>query len=148
MNYLKSKERKQIVNTIEKQWGSCPEEIKEKVLVKTGRDRIYLANRDLEKVDMTGIRINNVGLYIAEEKNELRLSIEGAQLIGPQATKNVMDVNDEQQKQWFMGEDIAADTEFEGFVILKHKNDFIGSGKYKEGRISDRLYAILTKRLS
>lgn len=135
MNFLKSKERKQFANAIEKQWGRCPEMIRSKFLVKSGKDRIYLVNTEYDTVDLNGIRINNVGLYIAEEKGELRLSIEGSQLVGPEATKNVLEIDDESRKQWFMGEDLHVPGDFEGFVILKHGKDFIGSGKYKEGKI-------------
>lgn len=135
MNFLRSKEKKQFVSAIEKQWGKCSEKIKERELVRSGREKIYLVNRDYEKADFAGIRINNIGLYIAEEKGELRLSIEGAQIIGPEATQNIVEVNDEQRKQWFMGEDINMEKEFSGFVILKHGKDYLGSGKYKEGKI-------------
>ena len=95
-----------------------------------------MISRDLEKIDTSKIRINNLGLYIAEVKKEqLRLSIEGSQLIGPVATKNVLELDTAQMKKWFKGEDIDVDEEFEGFAILKHGDDFIGSGKYKEGHI-------------
>ena len=135
MNFLKSKERKQFANAIEKQWGICPNTIRSRFLVKSGKDRIYLVNTEYDQVDLNGIRINNVGLYIAEEKGELRLSIEGSQIVGPEATKNVLEIDDELRKQWFMGEDLHIDKEFEGFVILKHGKDFVGSGKFKEGKI-------------
>jgi len=135
MNFLKSRERKQIVNMIENQWGSCPDIIRNSYLVRSGKDRIYLVNTEYDEVDLNGIRINNVGLYIAEDKGEFRLSIEGSQIIGPNATKNVLEINDEFRKQWFMGEDLHITEEYQGFVILKHGKDFIGSGKYKEGKI-------------
>ncbi|MBW3019486.1 hypothetical protein KY329_04870 [Candidatus Woesearchaeota archaeon] len=146
MNFLKSKERKQFVNAIEKQWGSCPELIRTHCLVRSGKDRIYLVNTEYDTVDLNGIRINNVGLYIAEQKGELRLSIEGSQLVGPQATKNVLEIDDELRKQWFMGEDLHINKEFEGFVILKHGKDYIGSGKFKEGKILN--FVPKTRRLA
>ena len=135
INFLKSKEKKQLVNSIEKQWGKCPELIKEKVLIRTGKDKIYMANRDVERLPYEELRINNLGLYIAEIKGELRLSIEGAQIIGKTATKNVIEVDDAEMKRWFKGEDIEKEGEAEGFVILKHGKDIIGSAKHKEGSI-------------
>lgn len=135
MNILKSKERKQLFGMIEKQWGACPEILLDKVFIKTGKQRIYMVNRDIDRIDMEGIRINTIGLYIAEYKNELRLNIEGAQLIGPHATKNIHELSDEERKQWFMGEDLTITKSYEGFIILKHGKDYIGSGKYKEGKI-------------
>lgn len=135
INNLKSKEKKQLLQAIEKQWGGYPEVLKEEVLIKTGKDRIYLVNRDVDRISFENIRINSAGLYIAEQKGELRLSIEGSQLIGPKATKNVIEIDDEQRKLWFTGQDIPLEGESKGFLILKHGKDYIGSGKHKEGKI-------------
>ena len=33
------------------------------------------------------------------------------------------------------GEDLEIKGNYSGFIIIKHNNDFLGTGKYKEGRI-------------
>ena len=92
--------------------------------------------RDVDKIPREGLRVNSLGLYVAEVKgDQLRLSIEGSQLIGPIAKRNVHEIDKEQLKEWFQGKDIKIEKEYEGFVILKHNNDFVGSGKFKEGFI-------------
>ncbi len=134
-DYMPSRELKHFFRMIEEQYGRVPE-LFEKLAFIRGKERIYVINRDIEKVDMTNLRVNSMGLYIAEVKNEqLRLSIEGSQLIGPGATKNVYELSKEQLRKWFMGQDIGVDGQYEGFVILKHENDYVGSGKFKEGLI-------------
>lgn len=132
---MTSKELKVLFKQLEDQYGTLPENLKDYAFIKN-KDKIYLITRDIERIPLDKIRINNAGLYIIEEKNnQIRLSIEGAQLFGPAATKNVHEFDDEGMKAWFRGEDVDVDTEYEGFVILKHGNDYIGSGRYKDGHI-------------
>ena len=133
--YIPSRELKQFFNLIENQYGKVPA-LFEKLAFIRGKEKIYAITRDIDKIELRSLRINSIGLYIAEVKNDqLRLSIEGAQLIGPSATKNVCEMDDEQMKKWFKGEDVTVEGEYEGFVILKYGTDYIGSGKYKEGYI-------------
>ena len=96
--------------------------------------KIFIFNKDLE-IDFSRIRVNSLGLYFANIKNELRLSIEGSQLIGPNSRKNILEVSNSQLQDWMHGRDIETEKEFKGFVLIKNKNDFYGSGKYKEGKI-------------
>jgi len=55
--------------------------------------------------------------------------------IGPNATKNVVQIDSLQVKQWFNGEDLEINEDYDGFVIIKHNNDFLGTGKYKDGKV-------------
>ena len=96
--------------------------------------KIFLFNRSLE-VDFSKIRVNSLGMYFASIKEELRLSIEGSQIIGPFSKKNILDVNDSQLSDWIHGRDIETGKEFQGFVLIKNKSDFYGTGKYKQGKI-------------
>ncbi len=134
-DFMGSRELKEFFKLIEKQYGKVPE-LFEKLAFIRGKERIHIITRDIDAIDMKNLRINSMGLYIAEVKNgQLRLSIEGSQLIGPSATKNVCELDKEQLKEWFKGNDLKAEGAYEGFVILKHGKDYIGSGKYKEGLI-------------
>ncbi len=98
------------------------------------KDKIYIQTKDIAKINLEKLNLNNLGLYIAKkEQNGLRLSIEGAQLIGPKATKNILEVND--PKPWLLGQDIDAINPLKSFVIIKYKKDFLGSGNYKDKKI-------------
>jgi len=96
--------------------------------------KIFIFNKNLE-VDFSKIRVNSLGLYFANTKNELRLSIEGSQLIGPHSRKNIFEIEDKQLQDWMHGRDIETENGFKGFVLIKNKEDFYGTGKYKEGKI-------------
>lgn len=96
--------------------------------------KIFIFNKNAE-IDFFKIRVNSLGLYFANIENSIRLTIEGSQLIGPGSKKNILEVDEIQLQNWIHGNDIGTDKEFEGFVLIKNKNDFYGTGKYKEGRI-------------
>lgn len=134
-NILNSKEIKKILNLLKEQYGIKELKI-DKAFLKSTKDKLYLVNKKISELEPKSLRINLLGLYFAkEEKNGIRLSIEGSQLIGPKATKNIADFDEEQTKRWMRGEDIDYNGDLEGFVLVKHKNDFYGTGNYKEGKI-------------
>src|SRR3989344_819831 len=117
LKILNSKEIKEIYGLIESQWGS-------KVKLDYG--------------------------FLKNQKNRIfviRMSIEGSQIVGPKAEKNVVELDEEETKKWFKGEDIEKEcSDCRGFVILKHGNDFLGSGKYSNKRILN--YVSKTRRIS
>lgn len=125
---LSSKDKKQLLAQIKSQWGADFKP--DFAFFRNEKDKIYAVHKDIAKIDLSGARINSVGMYFAEEKKgELRLSIEGSQLIGPLAKKNVAELNDEERIAWLRGEDIDKEGDWQGFVLVKHKDDYMGSGK-------------------
>ncbi len=76
------------------------------------------------------------GLYFGRmESNGIRLSIEGSFLVGPRATKNVLELDEERAKRYLAGESIQIDTELEGWIILKWGSYYLGTGRIKWGRV-------------
>ena len=134
LKILNSKEVKEILKLIENQWNA---KLKlNYAFLKNNKNRVFIVNKDLSKIDFLKLRINSLGMYFCEINTpNIRLSIEGSQIIGPTATKNIVEINEEQTKQWFKGEDLEINGNYNGFVIIKHNNDFLGTGKYKEGKV-------------
>lgn len=134
LKILNNKEIKEILKLIEKQWGAKAE--LDDGFLKNQKNRVFVISKDISKIDASKLRINSVGMYFCEiDDKGIRLSIEGSQIIGPKATKNVVELNEEETKRWFRGENIEKECDCNGFVILKHKNDFMGTGKYAHNRI-------------
>ncbi|MBD3304268.1 hypothetical protein GF343_03915 [Candidatus Woesearchaeota archaeon] len=130
---LASKEKKQLLALIKEQWSADFKP--ELVFFRNEKDKIYAVHKDIAKIDLSGARINSVGMYFGEEKKgELRLSIEASQLIGPVAKKNVVEFNKEESLAWLRGEDLDKESDCSGFVIVKHKDDFMGTGKYTQDK--------------
>ena len=135
LKFLNSKETKEILKLIEEQWGA---KLKlDYTFAKNNKHRVFIINKDVSKIDFSKLRINSIRMYFCDLENGIRLSIEGSQIIGPEATKNVAEINEEQTKKWMKGEDLEIDDKnnYSGFVIIKNKNDFLGTGKIKENKI-------------
>ena len=164
LKILNNKEIKEILKLVEKQWGA-----KLKLdygFLKNSKNRIFVINKDIAKIDTSKLRLNSAGMYFCEIDNKgIRLSIEGSQIIGPKAKNNIVELNEEETKKWFKGEDLEKNCDdCKGFVILKstkikdfrdtknpkdflvNKNDFLGTGKYSNGKILN--YVGKTRRVN
>jgi len=136
LRVLERKDKKRFLENIKKQFNF--EDKLDYTFLTNNKNKIFIVNKDIANIDLDKIRINSIGLYIAEfRNNEIRLSIEGSQIIGKKAKKNIIELDEKQAREWLKGKDIEreAKEETKGFVILKHKNDYLGSGKIKENRI-------------
>ncbi len=134
LKILNKKEIKKFLAMIEKQWGFKDE--LDYAFLESEKGKIYIANKEIFGLDLSKVKVNSYGLYFAEIRNGIRLSIEGSQAIGPKATKNVVELNDKEAKEWMSGIDIDKKVDAEGFIILKHGSDFLGTGKITaDGRI-------------
>ena len=139
-NFLNSKEVKKILQQLEEQWGFT-EELDYAFFMNNQR-RVALVNRDFALVADAKLRLNSLGLYFCEvmENGEIRLSIEASQLIGPHASKNVIEVDFVSAKRWMFGEDLEISFgDVIAFVILKCGNYFLGCGRYKNGIVSNHV---------
>ena len=141
LNYkiFNSREKKKLLEELEERYGI--KELKlDCVFLQNKKGRIYITNRDIEKIPLEIIRINSLGLYFAnQDRTGLRLSVEGSQLLGEQATKNILELNQEQTNQWFSGQDIKTESNLQGFVLIKHNQDFIGCGNLAHNTLHNYL---------
>ncbi len=129
---LSSKERKRVLEQLEKQYGCETKSLKSYVfLYQEKRKKYFIANQGVFDLDLEKLRVEAIGLYLCCKlgNNELRLSIEGSQLLGPKSKKNILLLNDKEFHEWIRGRDVEKETELEGFVIVKHNDDFLGCGK-------------------
>lgn len=134
LRILPGKEVKFFRKYIKEQWGADFKD--DFAFLMSNKNKIYLVNKDVALVDLSKFWISSVGMYFGEfRKNTLRLSIEGSQLIGPLAKKNVVEIPDVFVVPWLRGIDICFRAEGNDFVIIKNKSDFIGCGRIKEDRI-------------
>jgi|SRR3989344_1873769 len=146
LKILNGKEIKEIYKMIERQWGA---KIKlDFGFLKNNKNRVFIVNRDLSKIDISKLRINSIGMYFCElYGDEIRLSIEGSQIIGTEASKNIVELNDEETRNWLKGDEIEKEcSDCSGFVILKNKKDYLGNGRYSNKRILN--YVSKTRRVS
>ncbi len=141
MQPLNSKETKALRAEILNAYGSANE--LPFVFFSTNEEKLYAATREVEAFLNERLRIERIGIYFGERKhNELRLSIEGSQLLGPHATKHVLSLTTEQRDAWMLGKPIELQADQlddfgiaieQAFYIIRHGDDFLGCGKIKNG---------------
>lgn len=141
LKIFNEKEKKQIIEKLELRFGIRKID---GLLLKRGEERIFLFQGEFSREDIKRLeRITNVervGTYIGKEMNgEIRLSIEGSQILKDQINKNILDLTYEQAKEWMMGKEllISLPKDKQGFVIMKYKNDLLGTGKASENKITN-----------
>jgi len=135
LRILNSKEKKYITQLIKKQFD-CDYSFSDYELFMNQKNKLFILSKMIAYANLDDLRINSLGLYFGEiNRNELRLSIEGAQLIGKIAKKNILELNDEQAKSWMSGKDLEINTQLNGFVIIKNKDDFLGCGRIINKRL-------------
>ncbi|MBI3051300.1 hypothetical protein HYY74_02480 [Candidatus Woesearchaeota archaeon] len=136
LRFLNSREVRGIASIVERQWGA---RLPDSAFLINSRNKLHLISRDVGRLDLQNLRVNSAGLYFGELKDEaIRLSIEGSQLLGPSASKNVVEISGEEMRQWLRGEDLMKDCPgCSGFVILRRNSDYLGCGRYANGRIKN-----------
>lgn len=135
VKFLSRKDAKPIIAQVNDQWGADISSFLDRFFFLRRKDDINVISRDVASFDFSALRVNRVGLYFCEEYRGIRLSIEGSQLVGPLATKNVLEIDDSQLQLWLKGEDVFLEADVEGMVLVKHGQDFVGCGKYSEGKL-------------
>ena len=126
-NILNAKETRKIVDRVKENYGI--EEIDMDYIFIKVNDKLFLASNDFKQLSTE--RIHNFGLFFARIVDEgMKLSIEGSQMIGNYATKNVAELDIENIKKWIAGYDVPV-VNSDGFVIVKHNRDFFGCGKIR-----------------
>lgn len=139
-NILNSKETKNILEKLESQfgWDVIKSEL-DFAFLTNNDNRIYVVTKDLGKIPFDDMKIDSAGIYFGEiYKDQIRLSIEGAQIVGAKASKNVFELTKEQMNDWIMGKDIDFEDTGSGFIIVEYlnpktaKKDILGCGKYNK----------------
>lgn len=137
---LNTNEKKEIQNKLKEQFGINKIS---GILLKRGQERIFLYQGDLSpkeisKLDLARINLERVGVYFCKfQNNEIRLSIEGTQILKNQITKNIFELNKEQLEIWMKGNELNISTGKKGFLIIKYKEDFLGCGKASTEKITN-----------
>jgi len=139
MKPLTSTDKKKIIEKLNNQFGITELPY---LLIQFGQEKLRAYSGILSKEELyyldREIRIENIGLYFAkyENNNEIRLTLDGVQLLKNQITKNIIELNDNQANEWFKGLDLDIKTEY-GWKILKHNSELIGCGKSTGEKITN-----------
>ena len=139
LRILNTREVKEIMKKLEQQFGITYK--LDYAFLLDQQQKIWLVHKDINLIDFEQLRINTIGLYFAEinKYGEIRLTIEGSQIVGQFATKNVVVLDEKDVRLYFKGEDVPMDVEGSPFLLLKFRDDFFGCAKYKDGELLNYL---------
>lgn len=141
LKILNTREIKQVKELVKEDFGFFPEG--NYAFLRNNQDRIYLVNTDLEKLNLKNLIIDKFGLYFGELKDhKFRLGKEGTQLLFQKAKedkvqlKNILELNPEEVKAYFRGQDLDKDLGIENKpVILTFNSQCLGAARYKDQKI-------------
>lgn len=109
-------------------------------LVRSGQRRIRLVTQAAYQLIPLLPKPEVIGLYLGElGPSGIRLSLDGSQLIGPHATRQVVSLTSDQAEAWLRGETIGIEDSCRGYVIVRHQSDFLGCGSLSGGRLHNFL---------
>ena len=138
MRPLISPQKKKIIKQLNKQFGITKLPY---LLLQFGKEKIRLYSGNLSKEELRLLdknsRVENIGLYFANQQQpEIRLTLDGIQLLKPQITKNILSLNDQQAEDWLRGNDLDIKSD-RTFKILKNNEELIGCGKSTGEKITN-----------
>lgn len=142
MNYLKvlnQKEKAEVERQLKEQFGI---DSVLGMIIMRGEERLFLfsgsfSEKDIEKLQKCAF-IERMGVYFAKlVDGKIRLSIEGSQILKEQITKNIFELDEKQAEDWMKGRELLIKTGFHGFLVMKHGEDFLGTGKASEEKIGN-----------
>ena len=129
----------------------------DEMLVRSGKEKIRAFSGDLTREEIMDIwhllPIEGIGLYVGKDMmnrngvHEIRLTLDGMHVWKEQLAKRILDLDEGQEGDWFLGRDISLTEEQakvgEGFVSVRSGEDFVGVGKVNVDR--DTLFGFLPK---
>ncbi len=99
--------------------------------------------KQIKKIESI-LPVERVGVYFAKLVKEkdgtesIRLSIEGTQILKDQIKKNIFEIPDSKTAEaWMKGRELNISTGKKGFLVMKYKDDFLGTGKASEEKITN-----------
>ncbi len=138
---LNEREKKEIVEKLKEQFGI--NEVPGRIVMR-GKERLFLYSGNLDEEEMEKLEslvfIERAGIYFAkiEEPNEdIRLSIEGTQILKEQINKNIFEIPENLVDDWMKGRELNVQSGMKGFVVMKFGNEFLGCGKASENKIGN-----------
>ncbi len=142
MNFLKilsKNEKREIEAKLKEQFGI------EKVpglILRRGREKLFLFSGSFNEKQIKSLEkeiiIERIGFYFAKiVEDKIRLSIEGVWVLKDQIKKNIFLLDSKQAEEWMKGHELQIKTGKRGFLIMKHKDEFLGTGKASEEKIGN-----------
>ena len=139
LKILNKNEKKEIEKELEEQFGirNIPG-----LILRRGEERLFLFSGSFDKKEIKNLEkivpVERIGVYFAKLMDgKVKLSIEGTHALKNQIKKNIFELEENQVENWMKGQELLVKTGKRGFLVMKYKNDFLGTGKASEEKIGN-----------
>jgi NOL1/NOP2/fmu family ribosome biogenesis protein len=136
---LNSRQEQEIAKFLKEQFGV--ERIPGRI-IKLGEEKLFLftgnaTNEEIKKLEEL-VPVERLGVYFAKLiRNDVKLNIEGTQVLKNQIKKNIFEIDEEQAIKWMQGQELNIKTGKKAFLVMKYKDNFLGCGKASEEKITN-----------
>jgi NOL1/NOP2/fmu family ribosome biogenesis protein len=138
---IKTLDKKQIEKNLEKMYGI---KLPRGQIIQQSKEKLRIFTGDVSEKELNFlssiVNVEVIGLYFAFQKEkDFRLSFD-ALFLAQDATKNILELNEEQFKEWISGQIIEINEKQksslnEDYVFLKYQDNIVGCGKLAQNRI-------------
>lgn len=139
LKILNKNEKKEIERELEEQFGirNIPG-----LILRRGEERLFLFSGSFDKKEIKNLEkivpVERIGVYFAKlVDGGVKLSLEGTHALKNQIKKNIFELEENQVENWMKGQELLVKTGKKGFLVMKYKNDFLGTGKASEEKIGN-----------
>lgn len=140
MRILERKEVRNLDKNIRDQYGS--DFSLEGMMVIEDEDKIWIVSSVADSIEMSKLNLNSIGMYLGKvRRGKINLSVEGSQLIGRNATKNIIELSEGAIESFMSGADVPTDKRSDAgnFVIVRSGDYILGSGVVTESGIHNSI---------
>jgi NOL1/NOP2/fmu family ribosome biogenesis protein len=139
MKILNGSERKLLQELLYQQHG-VREAFEEFILIMGGDGKVRAATLETIEVARKLRKVLQMGLYIAKyrrNKNEVFLSIEGSQLLNDKISKNIVELSEEECREWMRGAPIPLSINTDSrHIVGKIDKIYLGSARVsRDGKL-------------
>ena len=133
VKFLSEKEKKNVQIIIRKNY-SCKIDFSNYEIFKTSKEKIWICNKGIAYLIKKLPNIKFFGLFFGKIKknNKIQLSLEGSQIVGKDAKKNIIEILNLKEAEKYVKEDkipkkAKMNVEEHNFAIVKFNHYFLGS---------------------
>lgn len=140
MKFLNSKQRKEIQQGLNEQYGITELPY---LMIEAGKQRLRAFSGTFSREEIQQLsqiaNIELIGMYLISRKdNDLRLNFDAVSLLRDQITKSVLEIDEKQLNLWMHGQDLEIKCP-RGIIVLKFKDELVGIGKSNTEKIFNYL---------
>lgn len=139
IKFIKSNEKRRLASELSEKYGVTDIPY---LLIESGKEKVRAFSGHLSKEEITElnntVNLEVMGLYFLRKEHDLRLSLDAPHLLKDQITKGIIEISEDQLRDWIRGHDLHIERP-SGTYLIKFKEDFIGSGKSNGKKILNHI---------